>query len=73
MIVEVGVKFVILFGVIEELLMYVVKGKIVFVFGMVILLDMMKVLELGYDYLKFFLVEVNGGVVVLKVILVVLL
>lgn len=67
-VVKAGAKFAISPGATEKLLMYAAKGKIALVPGTATPSDMMKALELGYDHLKFFPAEVNGGAVALKAI-----
>lgn len=67
-VVKAGAKFAISPGATEELLMHAAKGKIALVPGTATPSDMMKALELGYDHLKFFPAEVNGGVAALKAI-----
>ncbi|MDQ6575843.1 MAG: bifunctional 4-hydroxy-2-oxoglutarate aldolase/2-dehydro-3-deoxy-phosphogluconate aldolase [Haemophilus parahaemolyticus] len=67
-IVKAGAKFAISPGATEKLLVHAVKGKIALLPGTATPSDMMKALELGYDHLKFFPAEVNGGVAALKAI-----
>lgn len=67
-VVKAGAKFAISPGATEKLLMHAVKGKIALLPGTATPSDMMKALELGYDHLKFFPAEVNGGVAALKAI-----
>ena len=67
-VVEVGAKFAISPGATEKLLAYAEKGKIALIPGTATPSDMMKALELGYDHLKFFPAEINGGAAALKAI-----
>ena len=67
-VVKAGAKFAISPGATEKLLVHAVKGKIALLPGTATPSDMMKALELGYDHLKFFPAEVNGGVAALKAI-----
>ena len=67
-VVKAGAKFAISSGATEKLLMHAAKGKIALVPGTATPSDMMKALELGYDHLKFFPAEVNGGAAALKAI-----
>ena len=67
-VVKAGAKFAISPGATEKLLVHAVKGKIALLPGTATPSDMMKALELGYDHLKFFTAEVNGGVAALKAI-----
>ena len=67
-VVKAGAKFAISPGATEKLLVHAVKGKIALLPGTATPSGMMKALELGYDHLKFFPAEVNGGVAALKAI-----
>ena len=67
-VVKAGAKFAISPGATEKLLMHAAQGKIALLPGTATPSDMMKALELGYDHLKFFPAEVNGGVAALKAI-----
>lgn len=42
--------------------------EILFIFGIFLIFDLMKGKDVGYIYMKFFLVEVLGGVKVIKLI-----
>ena len=48
--------------------MHAAKGKIALIPGTATPSDMMKAVALGYDHLKFFPAEVNGGAAALKAI-----
>lgn len=65
---EVGVKFVISFGMIVDLFKVGMDVEILFIFGILFIFDLMKGKDVGYIYMKFFLVEVLGGVKVIKLI-----
>lgn len=67
-VVHAGAKFAISPGATEKLLEHAAKGKIALIPGTATPSDMMKALELGYDHLKFFPAEVNGGAAALKAI-----
>lgn len=53
---------------IDDLLKVGQECEILLILGILFILDLMKVKDVGYSYLKFFLVEVLGGVKVIKFI-----
>lgn len=63
---DVGVSFVVVFGVIECLVCVCQEIGLLLLFGVVIVFEVMWVMEFGYFMLKFFFVEVVGGVKFLK-------
>lgn len=67
-VIEVGVQFVISLGLIELLLKVVIEGIIFLILGISIVFELMLGMDYGLKQFKFFLVEVNGGVKVLQVI-----
>lgn len=67
-VVAAGAKFAISPGATEKLLEHGAKGDIALIPGTATPSDMMKALELGYDHLKFFPAEINGGAAALKAI-----
>lgn len=68
-VMEVGVQFVISLGFIEFLLKVVIEdGIILLILGISMVFELMLGMQYGLKEFKFFLVEVNGGVKVLQVI-----
>ncbi|OBX09105.1 keto-deoxy-phosphogluconate aldolase [Gallibacterium salpingitidis] len=63
-----GAKFVISPGATPALLKHAVASDVALIPGTATPSEMMQALELGYDHLKFFPAEINGGAVALKAI-----
>ncbi|PJG83647.1 bifunctional 4-hydroxy-2-oxoglutarate aldolase/2-dehydro-3-deoxy-phosphogluconate aldolase [Caviibacterium pharyngocola] len=67
-VVAAGAQFAISPGATPALLAYAAQGKIALIPGTATPSEMMQALELGYDHLKFFPAEINGGAQALKAI-----
>ncbi|MFC0323472.1 bifunctional 4-hydroxy-2-oxoglutarate aldolase/2-dehydro-3-deoxy-phosphogluconate aldolase [Gallibacterium melopsittaci] len=63
-----GAKFIISPGATPALLKHAAAGDVALIPGTATPSEMMQALELGYDHLKFFPAEINGGAAALKAI-----
>lgn len=67
-VVAAGAKFAISPGATDKLLQHAAGGPIALIPGTATPSEMMRALESGYDHLKFFPAEINGGAAALKAI-----